>query len=212
VGQEEPDERPFLLYNNGMRRLIEIALIGFLILVGSARAFPLSDKALHVLGGASCSLLASSALSPLLLPELRGTEPWQLALSLSATGLGAAILAGVVKELLDLGGFGQPDWLDLAATVAGGLLASAGVFAVTYLAASQGAGVERLAPAYAPFGLMLSIPVSEALIRRLFGKRNSASCARPGRCAADRPAGSWILQRTPRFTPASALLASRPRS
>ncbi len=158
-----------------MRRLIEVAAIGFLLLLGSTRAFPFSDKVLHGLGGASCSLLGSAALSPLLRPELRGAQPWQLALSVSASGLGTAILAGAVKELLDLGGFGQPDWLDLAATAAGGLLASAGMFAITSLAASQGAGVERLAPAYVPFGLMLSIPVSEALIKRLFGKRNTAS-------------------------------------
>jgi hypothetical protein len=173
--QEVPDERSFLLYNAGMRRLTEIALIGFLLLVGSIRAFPYGDKALHGLGGASCSLLASAALSPLLLSELRGAEPWELALTVSASGLGAAILAGVVKELLDLGGFGRPEWLDLAATVAGGLLASAGIFAITYLAASQGSAAERLPLAYAPFGVVLAIPVSEALIRRLFGRRNSAS-------------------------------------
>jgi hypothetical protein len=158
-----------------VRRSTVIVLALFLSLTASNRAFPIGDKALHGLAGASCSLLASAVLSPLLLSELRGLEPWGLAFSVSAAGLGAAILAGVVKELLDLGGFGHPEWLDLAATVAGGLLASAGVFAVTYLAASQGSGVERLPLAYAPFGVVLSIPVSDALIRRLFGKRNSAS-------------------------------------
>jgi len=163
------------LYNEGVRRSIVIILAFFLLLTASNRAFPFGDKALHGLAGASSSLLASAALSPLLLSELRGSAPWELALSVSATGLGTAILAGVVKELLDLGGFGQPEWLDLAATVAGGLLASAGVFAITYLAASQGSGVERLPLAYAPFGVVLSIPVSDALIRRLFGRRNSAS-------------------------------------
>ncbi len=163
------------MYNAGVRRSIAIVLACFLLLTASNRAFPFGDKALHGLGGASCSLLASAALSPLLLSELRGSEPWQLALAVSASGLGTAILAGALKELLDLGGFGRPEWLDLAATVAGGLLASAGVFAITYLAASQGSSVERLPLAYAPFGVVLAIPVSEALIRRLFGRRNNAS-------------------------------------
>jgi hypothetical protein len=158
-----------------MRRLMEIGLAGFLLLAVSSRAFSYGDKALHGLAGASFSLLASAALSPLLLSEMQGHEALELALAVSASGLGAALVAGVVKELLDLGGFGRPEWLDLAATVAGGLIASAGVFAMTYLAASQGSGAERLPQAYAPFGVVLAIPVSEALFRRLFGRRSSVS-------------------------------------
>ncbi len=165
-----------MLYNAGVRRsiVIGIALAFFLSQTASDRAYPIGDKALHGLAGASASLLASAAFSPLLLYQLRGSAPWELALSISATGLGAAILAGTVKELMDLGGFGQPEWLDLVATVAGGLLASAVVCTITYLAASQGSGVERLPLAYAPFGVVLAIPVGDAMFRRLFGKRNSA--------------------------------------
>jgi hypothetical protein len=158
-----------------MRRLIGIGLAGFLLLAVLSRVYPFGDKALHGLAGASFSLLASAALSPLLLSEMHGCDALELALAVSASGLGAALAAGMAKELLDLGGFGRPEWLDLAATVAGGLVASAGVLAMTYLAASQGSGVERLPQAYAPFGVVLAIPVSEALIRRLFGRPNSVS-------------------------------------
>ena len=35
-------------------------------------------------------------------------------------GLGSATLAGAGKELADMGGFGNPDWKDLGATIVGG--------------------------------------------------------------------------------------------
>jgi hypothetical protein len=39
-----------------------------------------------------------------------------------AYGIGTATIAGVGKELSDLGGFGTPDWKDLGATVIGGVV------------------------------------------------------------------------------------------
>jgi hypothetical protein len=158
-----------------MRRLVSTGLAGFLLLAVTAPASPLGDMALHGLAGASCALIVSAALSPLLLADAGPQEALQRSLAVSGSGLGAALLAGVVKELLDLGGFGRPEWLDLAATLAGGLVASAGVFAVTYLVAGQGADGRQLAPVYASFGVVLCIPVGEALVRRLFGRRSSAS-------------------------------------
>jgi hypothetical protein len=158
-----------------MRRVVETGLAGLLLLAVTAPASPLGDKALHGLAGASFALLASAAVSPLILSEAANGEAFQRALAVAASGLGAAVLAGVVKELLDLGGWGRPEWLDLAATLAGGLAASAGVLAVSYLAAGQGSTGRQLAPVYASFGVVLAIPVSEALLRRLFGRRSSAS-------------------------------------
>jgi hypothetical protein len=80
----------------------------------------------------------------------------------SGAGLGAAICGGAAKELLDLTGFGKPEWLDLLATAAGGLAASALVFAASR--ADREAG---LAPAYASFGIVLALPPAEALTKRL---------------------------------------------
>lgn len=39
-----------------------------------------------------------------------------------AYGIGTATIAGVGKELSDMGGFGTPDWKDLGATVIGGVV------------------------------------------------------------------------------------------
>lgn len=152
-------------------------LAGLLLIAVTTPASPLQDKVLHGLAGASCALLACAVVSPLLMPDLGPGQAWQRPLAVSAAGLGAAILAGTVKELLDLGGFGRPEWLDLLATVAGGLAASAGVLAISYLAAGQGSNIERLPWAYASFGVVLAIPVGDALLRRLFGRRSSASSA-----------------------------------
>jgi hypothetical protein len=126
------------------------------------------DKALHFLFGASCALLASAVAAPALRdlpqPDLR------YALGVSGAGLGAAVCGGVAKELLDLTGFGKPEWLDLLATAAGGLAASALVFA-----ASRSDREARLAPVYASFGVVLALPPAEGLFRRLSSRRNSAS-------------------------------------
>jgi hypothetical protein len=162
-----------MVYTVGMHHRITIGLAGFLLLALGTAAHPLGDKALHALAGASCALLASAALSPLLFAASQPPESLERALVLSASGLGAALLAGAVKELLDLGGFGRPEWLDLAATLAGGLAAAAGVLALSCLASNQGTAPQQLAPAYASFGLVLAIPVSEALLRRVLGRRSS---------------------------------------
>jgi hypothetical protein len=118
------------------------------------------DKALHFLFGASCALLASAVMAP----ALRDAPQPDLgyALSVSGTGLGAAVLGGAAKELLDMTGFGDPDWRDLLATAAGGLAVSAAVFA-----ASRSDRQARLAPVYASFGVVLAVPPAVSLFRRL---------------------------------------------
>jgi hypothetical protein len=127
------------------------------------------DKALHFLLGASCALLVSAVAAPALAelpqPDLR------YALQVSSAGLGAACFAGIVKELLDIAGFGDPEWLDLLATVGGGLAASAIVFA----AGASNPNAPRLAPVYASFGAILALPPAADLFRRLSSRRSSAS-------------------------------------
>lgn len=126
------------------------------------------DKVLHFLFGASCALLASAVAAPALRdvpqPDLR------YALSVSGAGLGAAVCGGAAKELLDLTGFGDPDWLDLLATAAGGLAASAAV-----LAASSSDRQARLAPVYASLGFALALPPAAGLLSRLSSPKSSAS-------------------------------------
>ena len=149
-----------------------LVLLMQLLLGPAAAAEPSagSDKALHALFGASCALLASAVAAPALqgLPQ----SDLRYALQVSGTGLSAAAAAGVVKELIDLSGCGDPEWLDLLATVAGGLAASAAVFASS---AGDRQATPRLAPAYAAFGILLALPPGEALFRRLSSRRSSAS-------------------------------------
>jgi hypothetical protein len=119
-----------------------------------------ADKALHVLFGASCALLASAAAAPALrdMPQ----SDLRYALCVSGAGLGAAVCGGAAKELLDMTGVGSPEWLDLLATAAGGLAASAAVFA-----ASRSDRQARLAPVYASFGVALALPPAAGLFKRL---------------------------------------------
>jgi hypothetical protein len=128
------------------------------------------DKALHVLFGASCVLLVSAVAAPAL-ADVPQTD-LSYALEVSAAGLGAALVAGIVKELADIAGFGDPEWLDLLATVSGGLVASAAVFAAS---AADRREASRLAPVYASFGITLALPPAADLFRRLSSRRSSAS-------------------------------------
>ena len=160
-----------------MRRIVILAasalLAGLLCRPAAAAQTPQSaqapDKALHFLLGASCALLVSAIAAPALAelpqPDLR------YALQVSAAGLGAACLAGIVKELLDTAGFGDPEWLDLLATVGGGLAASAIVFA----AGASNPRAPQLAPVYASFGVTLALPPAAELFRRLSSRRSNAS-------------------------------------
>ncbi len=126
------------------------------------------DKVLHFLAGASSALLASAVAAPALqdapLPDTR------YALAVSGIGLGAAVCAGAGKELLDMTGFGDPDWRDLLATVAGGLAASAVV-----LAASSSERQASLGAVYLSFGVVLALPPAATLFRILSSRRSSAS-------------------------------------
>lgn len=136
---------------------------------------PASDKALHALAGASCALLAASALYPLFDGSRTPQDALRDSLGLSAAALGAATLAGIVKEVLDLYGWGNPEWADLLSTLLGGLAASAGVLAFSYLSQSEGASPENLPFAFACLGVVLSLPVAEGWIKARPARRNSAS-------------------------------------
>lgn len=70
------------------------------------------DKQLHFLAGLSLALIVGSLFGP-------------------AMGLGAAVVAGVAKELYDMTtGRGTPEWADLWFTLAGGLLGSLIIYGI----------------------------------------------------------------------------------
>ena len=155
--------------SSGLRCVFLVALALWIAEFCGAQTVALGDKGTHVLLGASCALLSSAAAAA---AWSRDSGDPGYALRVAGTGLAAAAAAGALKELLDLAGFGDPDWLDLLATVAGGLGASAAVYA---LAQADSPRASRLAPAFATIGIVLSLPVGESLVRRLSTPRNSAS-------------------------------------
>ena len=125
---------------------------------------PLHDRDVHVLLGASCALLASAVAATALSRDSANPDyPFRV----SAAGLGAAVAVGALKETLDLAGFGDPDLLDLLATVVGGLGVSPGVYAVCRADPRK---APRLAPAFVTVGVVLALPVGEALFKRLFSR------------------------------------------
>ena len=166
-----------VLRNGYLQRMLRRArTAALLLLVLPCRAVPAyggaEDKVLHVLSGLSASLLASAVAGPLLAADRDPGDGVRDALLTAGVGLGTAVAAGLLKEALDLKGFGNPEWLDLASTVAGGLLASTAVFA---LSVCSGEPVGRVAGASACFGLVIAFPVGESLFSRLSSRSSRSS-------------------------------------
>lgn len=138
------------------------------------------DKVLHVLFGLSTSLLASAVAAPLLAADQDPDDGVRDALLTAGVGLGAAVAAGLLKEALDLAGFGNPEWLDLAATVGGGLAASTAVFALSVWS-GEPPRAGRVAGASACFGLVIAFPVGESLFSRLISRSSRRSRPSSGR-------------------------------
>ena len=88
-------------------RLAAVCWVVFLHFFAASPASPLTDKTLHGLAGASCALITCAAVSALIPAEPAEKGSFQRSLTVAASGLGSAVLAGVVKELLDLKGFGR---------------------------------------------------------------------------------------------------------
>jgi hypothetical protein len=121
------------------------------------------DAALHVLAGASSALLAGAIAYPLVNTE---TVPGR-AMAVAGIGVSTALLAGMLKEALDLCGFGDPDWRDLLLTLAGGVFAASGIYTLTCLVSDTSNKYPALCGLYGSVGVMLSLPVAENLCRRL---------------------------------------------
>jgi hypothetical protein len=93
---------------------------------------------------------------------MKSRDVQQAGAVLAAAGVGSAALLGVTKELLDLAGLGDPEWLDLACTILGGLVVSAGACALLVDELPRGLEPAELAPPVLAFGIVLSLPVTHA--------------------------------------------------
>jgi len=121
-----------------------------------------TSSALHVLAGVSGALLVSAVAYPLV--DLGSDR--SSAVVVAGLGVGGAFILGLSKELLDLSGWGQPQWSDLLLTLGGGLLAGSLVYAVTCLQPGGEEGSRGISVVYGAFALILSLPVGEDLYRR----------------------------------------------
>jgi hypothetical protein len=130
-----------------------------------------SSAALHVLAGASSALLVSAVAYPFV--DL-GSDQSNAAV-VAGLGVGGAVIAGLTKELLDLSGWGQPEWSDLLLTLGGGLLAGTVVYAVSCLQPGREEGSRGIPVVYGAFALILSLPVGENLFRRAIPSLRSRS-------------------------------------
>ena len=129
------------------------------------------SAALHLLAGASSALLVSAVAYPLV--EL-GSDRLN-ALLVAGLGVCGSLVAGTAKELLDLYGWGQPEFSDLLLTLAGGLLAGSAIYALTSLCGSEGEKCPGIPAVYTAFALVLSLPVGENLYRRTIPSSRSRS-------------------------------------
>jgi len=127
------------------------------------QVFP--DRLLHGLAGASAALLTAALVARCAPEGDRGVSPGVVA----AAGLGAAALAGLAKELLDLAGAGDPDAIDFLCTVLGGTAAAASTYG---LLRNQAAGDPAgLSAPLACFGVILALPVADAWFRSVLPAR-----------------------------------------
>ncbi len=135
-----------------------------------ARAVPRppSDAFLHGTAGAGLALLAA-AVSAGACRKACGGETGAV-LCPPAAGLGAALAGAAGKELLDMAGFGRPQWSDFRASAVGGAVASAAAL-LLYGVARHAELDERIVPfVLASAGAGLLIPAVEAFLQRV-GRR-----------------------------------------
>jgi hypothetical protein len=120
------------------------------------------SDSLHLLAGASTALLIGAVAYPLV--DLDSDH--LSAMLVAGLGVCGSFVAGAIKELLDLGGWGEPEWSDFLLTVGGGFLAGSLIYALTCLRPSSDEGSLGIAAMYGAFALTLSLPVGESLYQR----------------------------------------------
>jgi hypothetical protein len=134
---------------------------------------PAAFKYLHFLAGLALGLSAAELVHALpLSPGLR-----QSPLLSPAAALGASVVGGIGKELLDLTGFGDPAVTDALVTMLGGLAAAAVVGYEQSLYPGSAAGRANEASFLLSSAAVISVPVVIAFIgevRRFIERRNPA--------------------------------------
>ena len=138
-----------------------IPIVSLIVLLFSAPLLWANEPA-DTSSGVSSALLVSAVAYPLV--DLGSDR--SNAVVVAGLGVGGAFIAGLTKELLDLCGWGQPQWSDLLLTLGGGLLAGSLVYAVTCLQPGGEEGSQGISVVYGAFALILSLPVGENLYRR----------------------------------------------
>jgi hypothetical protein len=153
--------------------ILIVFLAGFLTApaLGWAEETTDTSAALHVLAGASTALLVSAAAYPFADLDTNRCN----AILVAALGAGGAFLAGLAKELLDLGGWGEPELSDLLLTLGGGLLAGTAVYLLSTLQPAGEEGSLGVSAVYGAFALILALPVGEGLYRRAIPSSRSRS-------------------------------------
>jgi len=121
-------------------------------------ARPQSDKLLHALAGASAALIGAAITAA----AVGRSDDCETATTVAVAGLGSAAFLGLTKELLDLAGLGDPELLDLACTILGGLVVSAGAYALLAGQVPRGLDPAELSPPLLAFGFVLALPVAHA--------------------------------------------------
>jgi hypothetical protein len=115
------------------------------------------DKVLHALAGASGAMIGGAVAAAVM-----DSDSPRSAVTVAAAGLGSAAFLGLTKELLDLAGLGDPELLDLAATIFGGLVVSAGMYALVADQVPRRLEPARLSPPLLALGFVLALPVADA--------------------------------------------------
>lgn len=129
---------------------------------GERSTAEISDFYLHFLAGMSSALLVSA----LTFPVIKTGDHLSTSLAVSGIGLSSSVLAGAIKELMDLSGFGTPEWKDLFSTVLGGAVASSLIFTLSYLAQTKSVDQGGASLLLGSYGLVFMFPVANAWMNR----------------------------------------------
>ena len=132
------------------------------------RTSELSDSHLHFLAGMSAAFLSSALALPIMANENNVCST----LLISGISFSSSVLAGALKELIDLTGFGNPEWRDFFSTILGGLVASSLIFIISRSLAEYEIDPFGSSLLLSGYGVVFLIPVAEVMVKkRAAGKR-----------------------------------------
>lgn len=151
-----------------VKRKLKIQRAFFLVIVFAVFTGPISaesspaiwsnlpDNDLHTLAGISICFFVAGIAGGYDMTPVR----------ITAISLSAAVLSGVVKELVDLAGPGNPEIMDIINTAVGGASAAIGILYAGYMFTIDMQPSVNSTALFVPMGIVLSIPVIKALWKR----------------------------------------------